>query len=247
MAIIGAGPVGLLLANLLGARGLRTLLVEKRTELPATSMAIGITPPSMEILSTLGLHDRFAENGVRIREAGVHDERGVLGRLSFERVASPFNYVLSIPQRRTVEILRDAVRGQNTVEYREGWSFESFDEDDGHITAHLHREIPHARESVSARILVGCDGHRSTVRNCAGLRMSRKLYPVSFAMGEFLDRSGLGEEARLYFTPEGSLESFPLPGGRRRWITMLREEPSDQAEHLAQRVTAVTGFEPDLA
>src|SRR5215207_6209411 len=55
VAIVGAGPVGLLLANLLGARGVRTLIIEKRREPQTSSMAIGITPPSLEILRCLGL------------------------------------------------------------------------------------------------------------------------------------------------------------------------------------------------
>jgi len=51
VTIVGAGPVGLLLANLLGARGVRTLVFDKRTEPQTSSMAIGITPPSLEIMS----------------------------------------------------------------------------------------------------------------------------------------------------------------------------------------------------
>ena len=59
VAIVGAGPVGLLLANLLGAQGVRTCLFDKRTEPQTSSMAIGITPPSLEILKRLGLDEVF--------------------------------------------------------------------------------------------------------------------------------------------------------------------------------------------
>ena len=40
--VVGAGPVGLLLANLLGQAGMETLLLEKRIGETAPSMAIGI-------------------------------------------------------------------------------------------------------------------------------------------------------------------------------------------------------------
>ena len=47
--IVGGGPVGLLLGNLLGHNRIHTLLVEQKPAPPQQSMAIGITPPSLEI------------------------------------------------------------------------------------------------------------------------------------------------------------------------------------------------------
>src|SRR5438067_13837196 len=76
VAIIGGGPVGLLLANLLGARGLRIVICEKRTEAPSHSQAIGITPPSLEILAPLGFDEEFVRQGVRVSDVFVHGESG---------------------------------------------------------------------------------------------------------------------------------------------------------------------------
>jgi 2-polyprenyl-6-methoxyphenol hydroxylase-like FAD-dependent oxidoreductase len=47
-------------------------------------------------------------------------------------------------------------------------------------------------------------------------------------MGDFADESGLGEEAHLFFTAEGAVESFPLPEGGRRWIVQTpAPQPAD--------------------
>ena len=48
--IVGAGPVGLLLANLLGANNIKTLVLEKNYKMNPGSRAIGISPPSLGIL-----------------------------------------------------------------------------------------------------------------------------------------------------------------------------------------------------
>ena len=40
IVVVGGGPVGLTLAHALGARQLRTLLVEQRRQLPERSMAM---------------------------------------------------------------------------------------------------------------------------------------------------------------------------------------------------------------
>jgi 2-polyprenyl-6-methoxyphenol hydroxylase-like FAD-dependent oxidoreductase len=104
--IVGAGPVGLLLANLLGARGIPTDLFDKRAGPLMSSMAIGITPPSLDILSVLDLDGVFRDAGVPVRHAEVYELGTRVGRLDFAGIASNYPFFLSLPQARTVEILR---------------------------------------------------------------------------------------------------------------------------------------------
>jgi 2-polyprenyl-6-methoxyphenol hydroxylase-like FAD-dependent oxidoreductase len=59
-------------------------------------------------------------------------------------------------------------------------------------------------------------------------------------MGDFPDATSWAGEARLVFTPTGSIESFPLPRGRRRWVVQAECETPDAAV-IARRVKAVTG------
>jgi 2-polyprenyl-6-methoxyphenol hydroxylase-like FAD-dependent oxidoreductase len=40
----------------------------------------------------------------------------------------------------------------------------------------------------------------------------------TFLMGDYDDTTGWGEQARFFFTPRGSVESFPLPQGKRRYV-----------------------------
>jgi 2-polyprenyl-6-methoxyphenol hydroxylase-like FAD-dependent oxidoreductase len=100
--------------------------------------------------------------------------------------------------------------------------------------------------ALCARILAGCDGHRSAVRTAAGLRSREKTYPQQFVMADFTDRSGLGTEARLFFAPEASVESFPLPGGWRRWIVLVNDLGGQSpTAYLIETVKRLTGY--DLA
>jgi len=65
-------------------------------------------------------------------------------------------------------------------------------------------------------------------------------YGLSFLMGDFLDETGWGKEAHLFFTPEGSVESFPLPEGYRRWIV---QSCMGQQTGLPARVRALCGHD----
>jgi len=242
--IAGGGPVGLLLANLLGLRGVRTRVVDRRDAPLDSSMAIGITPPSLEILRKLGLDRVFLDAGVPVRHAEVHEQRTLLGRLDFAGIASDYPFFLSIPQARTVEILRANVAKFPGVEVINGVEFTGLTQDSGGVRIALRNVANEVVFDARSRFVIGCDGHRSLVREAAGLTVHERIYPQQFVMADFTDRSGLGHEARLFFTPSASVESFPLPGGWRRWI-VLAGEPGDEApaEYLIRRVRQLTGYE----
>jgi 2-polyprenyl-6-methoxyphenol hydroxylase-like FAD-dependent oxidoreductase len=65
-------------------------------------------------------------------------------------------------------------------------------------------------------------------------------------MGDFADKSNFGDQAHLFFTRHGSVESFPLPGGCRRWVVQA-EERLEQVppRFVAEEVCRRTGINLD--
>jgi 2-polyprenyl-6-methoxyphenol hydroxylase-like FAD-dependent oxidoreductase len=55
------------------------------------------------------------------------------------------------------------------------------------------------------------------------IRTHSKSYGCHFVMGDFQGDNGLGDEAHLFFTAEGAVESFPMPDQKRRWIVQTEE------------------------
>lgn len=240
--VAGAGPVGLLLANLLARDGFSVVLLEARREPRHDSMAIGITPPSLDILETLGLAEAFSNAGVRIRRAHVHERGGTVGTLTFDAADPARPYILSLPQTETEALLAARLAGQPRVTVLRGWSVESVDQgrDGVRIAA---SEAHTGRERVfAARYAVGCDGAHSAVRTLAGFRVRRKAYAPTFTMADYVDTTPLGEAAHLFFGPERPVESFPLPGGRRRWVlrTGWRDE-TDLVEPFETSIARLAG------
>jgi 2-polyprenyl-6-methoxyphenol hydroxylase-like FAD-dependent oxidoreductase len=244
VTIVGAGPVGLLLANFLGARGVRTHLFEKRTEPQTSSMAIGITPPSLEILKGLGLDTVFRDAGVPVRHAEVYESRTRVGRLDFAGIASDYPFFLSLPQAKTMELLRANLSKFACIILHDGFEFAGLRDETAEVCATFRNTASSETIEVSSCFLVGADGHRSAVRAAAGLRAHEKTYAQRFIMADFVDDTGLGAEARLFFTPEASVESFPLPGGFRRWIVQVNDLGDEQPlEHLVHRVRWLAGYD----
>ncbi len=241
VAIIGAGPVGLLLASLLGAKGLRVLVLERRTELPAHSQAIGITPPSLKILAKLGLDDEFIRRGVLVRDCHLHGESGHLGCVSFRDIPDEHRFILSLPQTHTVAVLQEKLRDHSTITLRAGVEVTEVRQGDSQCAISFNDGTPRVAQ---ARYVVACDGARSRVREWLKLKSTGRNYGVHFIMGDFVDRTSLKHEAHLYFTAQGTIESFPLPGGLRRWIAQTRERiDCPPAGLLGQLVKKRAGFE----
>jgi 2-polyprenyl-6-methoxyphenol hydroxylase-like FAD-dependent oxidoreductase len=219
--IIGAGPIGLLLANLLGKRGLRVIVAERRTQPPKGSMAIGITPPSLNILKTLSLDSEFVERGIPVTTASVFENSKRLGDVDFSTLPSEHRCILSLPQATTLSILRKQLKKVPSVHLLEGMQFIEQEEGPNGIRVRLQDVNTSAYADYSAAYLVGCDGYRSAVRNHAQIPFPGHFYRAQFFMADFRDHTAWESEARLFFGVHGSVESFPLSAGMRRWIIQV--------------------------
>ncbi|MBN2069262.1 MAG: FAD-dependent monooxygenase [Opitutales bacterium] len=233
--IVGAGPIGLLLASLLGRMNIHVILVERRKELPKGSMAIGITPPSLHVLKELGVDQFFVERGVRINTAKVFENGSFVGALDFDQLPTEHPFILSLHQSETMAILQEKalsygnVRLITEVDYLKHESFSNG------VTVCVRDQKTGSTTHYSARKLIGCDGNRSRVRKQAHIGFSRKNYSTEFLMADFEDLTDFGSEAHLYFGPHGSVESFPLPHHQRRWI-IQRPKHEDATKEIAQSI-----------
>ncbi len=244
VVIIGGGPVGLLLACLLGKRGVNVGVLEMRTERLQWSQAIGITPPALEILSKLNLADEFVARGVQIRDCQVHGESGSVGCVSFRHLKGRHRYVLSLPQMITMEILEAEVARHPSVTIRRGVEVISKKQIGGGVTLQCRDSRTETLLTTRSSYAVGCDGSRSRIREMLKIRTHSKLYGCHFVMGDFQGDSGLGDEAHLFFTAEGAVESFPLPDQKRRWIVQTEEPlmnpPTGFINQLVKQRTGLT-------
>jgi 2-polyprenyl-6-methoxyphenol hydroxylase-like FAD-dependent oxidoreductase len=235
--IVGAGPVGLLLANFLGRAGISTIVLEKRTRRGPGSRAIGITPTSLEVLAELGLAARFLERGVQVRSAAVHADAGLLARLELGGPGAAFPFILSLPQLETERLLLEALSRWPTVELRPGVEAVEVRQESSSVAVRTRGQAGGESE-LRAELLCACDGADGSTARYLGLRRRRRRFSVAFRMGDYADESGLGPVAHLYFTRQGSVESFPMSDGLRRWIVQATEggDPEPSFEEVEARV-----------
>ena len=246
VVIVGGGPTGLFMSNLLGQAGIPTILLEKYSDRAIPSMAIGVMPPSLRMFESIDLAIPVVQAGCPVRTVVVHDQASPLGTLDFASLPPPYAFVLSIPQGELMRFLRARLAHWPSVRIMEGADATAVSQNADFVTVQMGRSIDGGGREVTAPYVVACDGDKSGIRDLLGIARVGGEYAVSFIMGDFPDTTTWAREAHLYFTPTGSVESFPLPGGRRRWVALADSEQRD-TETLVHRIHAMTGMRLEAA
>ncbi|HKA11783.1 MAG TPA: FAD-dependent monooxygenase [Candidatus Dormibacteraeota bacterium] len=179
MLIVGAGPSGLVLANILAAAGVEFRIIDKKTGPVRESRAAIIHVRSLELLDKLNIADPVVHQGIKTNRVEVYS----LGRPSAEfalvpnryQSRTPFPYALLLGQHRTEELLVDGL-GDRNVE----WETELIAlADHNSIVAATVRRPGGSIETIGARWVVGADGATSVVRHTQGNRFIGKTYELT--------------------------------------------------------------------
>ena len=249
VVVVGGGPVGLALGIALLRAGVDARVLEARTAPHRHSRSIGIHPPALEGLERLGVVDDLRREGVAIRVGRAvgwsSGEPRLLGVARFDRLHGRFPFVLALAQHRTESILEATLRETGPGALVRGAKVEQVEPtgDATVVVRGVHVAGGSAPRSLelTARYVVGCDGRDSMVRREAAVPLRRRPFPDAYLMGDVRDDSAYGDEAIIHLTRSGVLESFPLPGGLRRWVIATHARidvatPDDLADLVARRI-----------
>ncbi len=178
---------------------------------------MGIHPVSLDLFDELEITEPFLEKGLKIKKGQAYFGEEHTGSIDFEtHCPMPHNYILTLPQYQTEQILESELQRLEPECLVRGWKVSGIQQfsDSVQITARQGNNST----VFTANWLVGCDGKDSMVRRNAGIGFPGKSYPDTYVMGDFSDQTSFGSDAIVYIHPEGLIESFPLPDGQRRWV-----------------------------
>ena len=235
--IVGAGPVGLFLANECARRGLRWRLVEARPSQSEHSKALALFPRTLEIFDMAGIVAPFLEAANRVTSVAVMTHGRTLARIRFEPAESPYPFVAMVPQDVTERLLVDELRRQGgDVEY--DTAFLSAEQQDDGVSVVLDRKGEKAE--LRASFVVGCDGAHSTVRHLLSLPFEGGQYQDSFMLADVETNETLpADELQLCPSEFGPLAIFPMSATRRRIVaTIARPEGDAPSLELVRRLLA---------
>jgi 2-polyprenyl-6-methoxyphenol hydroxylase-like FAD-dependent oxidoreductase len=237
VVVVGAGPVGLMLAGELRLGG-ATVVVLERLPAPTTeSRASTLHARTMEIFDQRGLLDRFG----RPPQRSMGHFGGV--PLDFGAQATRFPGLWTVPQTSVEAVLGQWATGLG-AHVRRGYEVVDVQADCDRVRVSARFAGEAGNRELTASYVVGCDGEDSTVRRQAGIALSgieatRVLLRADVTGVQVADR-------RFERLPRGLAIAGRLPSGATRLMVSEFAAPAGGSgpvtfEELTQVWQRVTG------
>jgi 2-polyprenyl-6-methoxyphenol hydroxylase-like FAD-dependent oxidoreductase len=238
--IVGAGPVGLFLANECARRGLRWRMVETKATQSEHSKALAVMPRTMEIFDMAGVATPFLEVVNRVTWVAIAEPSRTVARMRFTPEQSPYPFVAMVPQDVTERLLVEQLRRRGgTVEYQT--TFVTAVQEPDYVRVTLEQEGK--QSEVKAAYVVGCDGAHSAVRHLLNLPFEGDVYDASFMLADTDTNETLSaDEMQLCPSEFGPLAIFPMSSTRRRVVATVEKAEDDAPSiEIVRRLLAERG------
>lgn len=225
--IVGAGPCGLTLANLLGMYGLSVVVIESGKELIGYPRGVSMDDESLRVFQTIGLVDAVrkhtaSDQWIKYITAGGRCFASVEPRTREFGWPRRNSFIQPLVDR----VLFDGLDRFENVKVRLGCALIGFTQDDSGVVANIEN-ADGADETITSRFIVGCDGGRSTVRKVLDIAFEGNTDPTRWLVVDIRnDPLGI-PDAYLFCDPARPHVSIALPHGVRRFEFMVFDHESD--------------------
>ncbi len=181
--IAGAGPVGCTLALRLAQAGIPALLLEGQSQLPQTLRASTFHPPSLDMISELGVVDKLIAVGLICRHYQYRDRRtGEIAEFDLDllRGDTRYPYRLQAEQWKYTGIVWDELQARHSalVQCRYDSVVKGVHQNRDGVEVLVATDG--VEEVVSGSFLVGADGADSAVRKAVAIPYEGFTYPEKF-------------------------------------------------------------------
>jgi 3-(3-hydroxy-phenyl)propionate hydroxylase len=237
VAIVGYGPVGAVLAALLGQAGLRVWVCDRLSGVYDIPRAIALDHEIMRVFQQIGVVDAvrpFTEPFTPSEFFGT-DGR-LIRRMTMVAPPYPQGYTPSLvfTQPPVERALREQVAQLPNVQVALGTELRALSQDADGVTLTL-QPAAGAEQEVRARWVVGCDGGASLVRTQLGITLDDLDFDEPWLVVDVrVNERGLARLPKTsvqYCEPQRPCTMVIGPGYHRRWEISLK--PGEDAQQAA--------------
>jgi 3-(3-hydroxy-phenyl)propionate hydroxylase len=232
--ICGLGPVGQLLALLLGDRDVRTLAIEREHEPYALPRAAVIDDEVLRIFQSVGLDEAVLADAQVQPGASIIIAAGRPVEIFRSRVGwLGHPPLVSINHPAIERTMLAALDERPSVELRRGLALETIDRRADRVHVYARPTDGGRSELLSARWLVGCDGANSAVRTRLQIPFEGRTAPQRWIVVDARVDRPLATVPHPHFVGRAArpMVTLPMSPGRHRWEWMLHPG-EDASPHL---------------
>lgn len=242
--IIGAGPVGLTMANLLGCYGVSTLLIEKNASTVSEPRAVSIDDESLRTMQAAGLDQEVIEDLMMDYGSDYISTKGNIFA-SVRPETREFGYARRNAFHQPVleATLRKGLDRFENVRVLFEHELESLDQSESGVRATIIDSSGQPREFV-AQYAAACDGASSPVREkILGAHLEGSTYDQQWIIVDLSETKNNYHHTQVYCDPYRPAITLPGPRGTRRFEFMMRPGESkeqavdpDRVSQMIQRI-----------
>ncbi|MFZ4451724.1 FAD-dependent oxidoreductase [Salibacterium aidingense] len=170
ITIIGGGPVGLTVAELLSYHDISVQVFEKNDAPSKEWRASTFHAGTLELLEETGVTAELLTEGLEARKVQYRDrQNGLYAEFDFNLIKDETKYPfrLQCPQSTYVELLYNRLKERPNVDVHFQAEFESMEQTGNEVTVRL--QTPSGTKEVKSSYLLGADGARSKVRKALNM------------------------------------------------------------------------------
>ncbi|EZI27449.1 bifunctional 3-(3-hydroxy-phenyl)propionate/3-hydroxycinnamic acid hydroxylase [Pseudomonas extremaustralis] len=221
VAIVGAGPVGLMIANYLGQCGVNVTVVEKLDSLIDYPRAIGLDDESLRTFQAVGLADKVLPHTTPWHAMRFLTPKGrCFADIQPKTDEFGWSRRNAFIQPLADRVLFDGLQRFNNVKVLFSRELNSFEQSDSAVVLDLKDQ--HGRsERLNARYLIGCDGGNSLVRRSLDISFEGKTAPNQWIVVDIANDPLATPHVYLCCDPVRPYVSAALPHGVRRFEFMV--------------------------
>ena len=228
--MVGAGPVGLTLANVLGQAGIDTIVIDREEGTVAEARAVSIDDESLRTMQAIGLGPEILKDVVP--GYGSHYYTGPGGRqfAKVEPTLSDYGYPRRNAFRQPLfeaSLLRGLARFPS-VKVLFGHTLEGIRQDRAGVTAKVRR-ADGSPLAIDANYLAACDGGRSSARKLLGVQMAGSSFRARWLVLDTEDDKDAYKHSRVYCNSSRAVLDIPGPHHTRRFEFLLKEGEDEDA------------------
>jgi 2-polyprenyl-6-methoxyphenol hydroxylase-like FAD-dependent oxidoreductase len=241
--IVGGGPVGIWIAYELRLAGVPVIVLDSDVEISSAMRGATIHSRTMEFFTMRGIHEGLLQNAGRLSHAGY----GQLStKVSFENQDSDYPCIVMQIQPRTTAVIQEHALKLG-VDLRRGHTATAVSQTADSISVTVQKKEDGTTYELRGQYLVGADGADSLVRKTAGIVFEGESASLYGWGGDMFLREPPSPLPGAFWSPEGAVAIFPLPGGLFRVAGICPDNLGSEGaristfEELRERVIRVTG------
>ena len=180
MLIAGAGPVGLVAANVFADAGIPVTVFESEPSLPTTLRASTFQPPTLDLLDRFGISKKIIAMGLSAPRLQYRDRKGWMVELNFGAISqdTAHPYRVQCEQYKLANLLAERLQQfpHASLAFSTRVTAVTQTADEVAVTV----EGPQGQSVITGDWLIGADGGKSAVREALGIKLEGFTWPDRF-------------------------------------------------------------------